>query len=158
VDDSEQDPHPGGRLLTGEGDPELDQRLSDELDAYNVVAAGAGAQRELTVRAEDEHGALVGGLSGWTWGTAAGIAMLWVHEDARRNGWGSRLLDAAEQVARERGCTRINVSSFTFQAPQFYARHGYEEVGRTEALPLEGQADVHFVKHLRQEPQLPPLP
>lgn len=62
---------------------------------------------------------------------------------------GSRLLDAAERVARERGCERINVSSFTFQAPSFYAKHGYVETGRTEALPLAGQADVHFVKHLR---------
>ena len=75
--------------------------------------------------------------------------MVWVREDGRGQGWGRRLLEAAEGVARERGCERINVSSFTFQAPDFYARHGYIETGRTEALPLAGQADVHFVKHLR---------
>ncbi len=75
--------------------------------------------------------------------------MVWVREDARQSGWGGRLLDAAERVARDRGCERVHVSSFTFQAPEFYARHGYVEVGRTEALPLPGQADVHLVKHLR---------
>ncbi len=137
------------RLVSGEGDAALDRRLSDELDAYNVPAAGAGEQREFTVKAEDDEGVLVAGLSGWTWGTSAGIAMVWVREDARNSGWGSRLLDAAESVARERGCERVNVSSFTFQAPMFYAKHGYEETGRTEDLPLAGQADVHFVKHLR---------
>ena len=136
------------RLVTNDGDAALDQRLSDELDAYNRAAAGAGEQREFTVRVDDAQGHLIAGLSGWTWGTSAGIGMLWVREDQRRGGYGSRLLDAAEQVARDRGCERINVSSFTFQAPGFYERHGYLEVGRTEALPLSGHADVHFVKHL----------
>jgi GNAT superfamily N-acetyltransferase len=139
----------GGRLTTGEGDAALDQRLSDELAAYNRSAVDAGEQREFTVKAEDAEGQVLAGLSGWTWGTSAGIALVWVREDVRRSGWGSRLLDAAEQIARERGCDRINVSSFTFQAPGFYGRHGYIETGRTEALPLPGQADVHFVKHLR---------
>ncbi len=134
--------------MVAEGDPALDQRLNDELDAYNRLAADAGEQREFTVKVEDGQGRLLAGLSGWTWGTSAGIAMLWVREDQRRCGHGSRLLDAGEHVARDRGCERIHVSSFTFQAPDFYARHGYEEVGRIEALPLAGQADVHFVKQL----------
>ena len=138
-----------GRLITGEGDSSLDQRLSDELDAYNTAAADAGEQREFTVKIEDDRGSLVAGLSGWTWGTSAGIAMVWVRQEERQTGQGARLLEAAELIARERGCERLNVSSFTFQAPEFYARHGYVEVGRTEALPVAGQADVHFVKHLR---------
>ncbi len=137
------------RLSTSDGDSALDQRLSDELDAYNVPAAAAGEQCEFTVKVQDADGSLVAGLSGWTWGTSAGIAMVWVREDQRRSGQGARLLAAAEEVARDRGCERINVSSFTFQAPAFYAKHGYVEVGRTEALPVAGHADVHFVKHLR---------
>lgn len=137
-----------GRLVTGGGDAALDTRLSNELSAYNLPAAGAGEQREFTAKIQDEDGGLIAGLSGWTRGTSAGITLVWVREDERRGGQGARLLAAAEQVARARGCKRINVSSFTFQAPGFYAKHGYTEVGRTEALPLDGQADVHFVKHL----------
>lgn len=136
------------RVVVGDSDAPLDRRLSDELDAYNTRAAGAGEQREFTVRIDDEDGELVAGLSGWTWGTAAGIAMVWVREGSRGRGHGTRLLDAAEAVARERGCERIHVSSFTFQAPAFYAEHGYTEVGRTEGLPLVNQADVHFRKSL----------
>lgn len=124
--------------MIGDGDPALDQRLSDELDAYNIPAAGAGEQREFTVRAEDDQGGLIAGLSGWTWGTSAGIAMVWVRDDARHGGWGSRLLEAAERVARDRGCQRINVSSFTFQAPAFYERNGYREFARSEGLPVQG--------------------
>jgi GNAT superfamily N-acetyltransferase len=135
-------------LTVGDADAALDQRLSDELDAFNFAACGMSNLRELTVKVEDTDGSLVAGLSGWTWGTCAGIAMVWVREDARKEGWGSRLLEAAEDAARQRGCTQVLVSSFTFQAPEFYRRHGYVETGRTQALPSEGNADVHFVKPL----------
>ena len=136
------------RLTVSEADAALDQKLSDELDTFNFAACGVTNLRELTVKIEDTDGSLLAGLSGWTWGTCAGIAMVWVREDARKEGWGARLLESAENEARERGCAQVVVSSFTFQAPEFYRRHGYVETGRTEALPLEGNADVHFVKLL----------
>lgn len=134
-------------LSVGDGDSALDERLSRELDAFNFAAVGRDDLREFTVKV-GEGDVLVAGLSGWTWGTCAGIGMVWVREDARRDGWGGRLLAAAEEVARDRGCRQVLVSSFTFQAPEFYRRHGYVEFGRSPDLPVEGQADVHFRKVL----------
>ena len=139
---------PARALRVGEGDDDLDARLDAGLDEYNLQAVGVGDQRKITVRVDDEHGELVGGLRGWTWGTCAGISMLWVRADARGDGWGRRLVAAAEQVARERGCVQVVVSSFTFQAPGFYEGCGFEETGRTEGLPLDGHADVHLRKRL----------
>ncbi|WP_143660747.1 GNAT family N-acetyltransferase, partial [Streptomyces fradiae] len=89
----------------------------------------------------------VGGLTAWTWGGLLGVEMLWVREDSRRGGWGGRLLEAAEEEARRRGCDRACVSSFTFQAPDFYRRHGYVETGRTPGIP-GGAEDVHLFKRL----------
>lgn len=137
----------GGDPQVSGGDPDLDAELSRQLGAFNAAASGVADQRELTVRLDDEGG-LVAGLSGWTWGTAAGISMLWVRQDSRRGGVGRQLVAAAEAAARQRGCTRITVSSFTFQAPGFYERQGFVEFARTEGLPVEGQADVHLVKML----------
>ena len=136
------------RLTVGDKDTELDARLDAELTAYNLATSGVHEQVEFTVKITDDAGDLVAGLSGWTWGTCAGISLVWVREDRRAQGAGARLLEAADRVARERGCTQIVVSSFTFQAPGFYARHGFVETGRTEGLPLEGAADVHLVKRL----------
>ena len=40
------------------------------------------------------------------------------------------------------------VTSFTFQAPGFYQRHGYREIFRWEGVPTTDLADVHFRKDL----------
>lgn len=143
------DPAPSGpRLVVGEGDSDLDQRLSAELDRHNFAAVGRSDLREMTVKVTDDGGDLVAGASGWTWGTCAGIGMVWVDDEARGAGWGARLLAAFEDAARERGCRQVLVSSFTFQAPEFYRRQGYVEFARSEGIPVEGQADVHFRKLL----------
>ncbi|GAA5187863.1 hypothetical protein GCM10023322_37150 [Rugosimonospora acidiphila] len=136
-----------GTVDVVDGDSELKARLEKELTAFNVRMTGADDEASLSVRVTDQAGALVGGLAGWTWGGCGGIGLLWVREQSRREGWGSRLLRAAEQEARRRGCTRMVVSSMTFQAPGFYRRHGYVETGRTEGLP-GGHSDVHFFKRL----------
>ena len=143
------DDRPLDRLTIGDRDAELDARLDAELSDFNLTTSGVHVRSEFTVKIEDYAGELVAGLSGWTWGTCAGISLVWVREDRRTQGAGARLLAAAERVARERGCHQIVVSSFTFQAPGFYERHGFVETGRTEGLPIEGAADVHLAKRLR---------
>jgi GNAT superfamily N-acetyltransferase len=139
--------HGGGTLSIGHEDGDLCKRLSEGLDEVNFPATGTtpADQTTLSVRAVDDDGELVGGLTAWTWGGLLGIEMLWVREDSRRSGWGGRLLHVAEEEARRRGCDRACVSSFTFQAPDFYQRHGYRETGRTLGFP-GGAADVHMFK------------
>lgn len=137
------------RTTVADAVPELDQRLSDELDRHNAAATpGTPAARELTVQVHGADGELAAGLSGWTWGVAAGIGMTWVRDDVRGAHLGSRLLEEFEAEARHRGCTHVFVTSFTFQAPGFYERHGYREIFRWQDVPVAGQADVHFRKDL----------
>lgn len=137
-------------LRVGEDDKELGDRLDKELTAFNSAATGAYDEKELSVRVTDDDGELVGGLTGWTWGGLCGVHMLWVREDARHAGWGTRLMRAAEEEALRRGCDRMMVSSFTFQAPDFYRRLGYEEVGRQPGIP-GGHEDVYFFRKLDPE-------
>jgi ribosomal protein S18 acetylase RimI-like enzyme len=139
----------GTTLSIGDGDKELSERLSAGLDEFNFAATGTTAddQSELSVKVLDDAGEIVGGLTAWTWAGLLGIEMLWIREDRRSEGWGSKLLLAAEEEARRRGCDRACVSSFTFQAPDFYQRHGYTETGRTRGIP-GGAEDVHLFKKL----------
>lgn len=137
------------RLITGGDDPELSAVLDAGLDEYNFAATGTSrADREsFSVKVLDEAGGIVGGLTAWTWAGLCGISMLWIREDSRKSGWGTKILLAAQEEARRRGCDRVYVSSFTFQAPAFYQRHGYVETGRTKGIP-GGNEDVHMFKQL----------
>jgi GNAT superfamily N-acetyltransferase len=134
-------------LRVGGSDTELTERLSAELTIFNNAAIGADDEAGMSVRVTDGSGDIVAGLSGWSWGGCGGINLMWVHADHRSEGWGGRMLAAAEAEAVRRGCTRMIVSSFTYQAPEFYRRHGYVETGRTDGLPA-GSSDVHFLKYL----------
>ncbi len=141
--------HPHYRTQVAAGSPDLDARLCAELDRFNAAATiGTPAARELTVQLLDGDGELAAGLSGWTWGLAGGIAMTWVRETDRGAGLGARLLEAFEEEAGTRGCTHVFVTSFTFQAPGFYERHGYREIFRWNGVPTVEAADVHLRKDL----------
>ncbi|MDG4793565.1 GNAT family N-acetyltransferase [Micromonospora sp. WMMD1082] len=148
---STQENHAGASLRVLGKDAELAARLDAELTAFNQQATGAGDEADLSVRVTGGDGELIAGLTGWSWGACAGINMVWVHEERRGEGWGGRLLAAAEQEARRRGCTEISVASFSFQAPGFYRRHGYLDTGRREGIP-GGHVDHHFWKSLVTDP------
>jgi ribosomal protein S18 acetylase RimI-like enzyme len=136
-------------LTVGDRDPELAEVLDKGLDEYNFAATGTTKEDQsgFSVKVTAEDGEIVGGLTGWTWAGLCGISMLWVHPDRREEGWGSKILAAAEAEAARRGCDRVCVSSFTFQAPAFYQKHGYVETGRTLGIP-GGNEDVHMFKRL----------
>jgi ribosomal protein S18 acetylase RimI-like enzyme len=141
-------------LQVGAGDDELVERLDRELTAFNAAAVDADDERDLSIRITDDDGDLVAGLTGWTWGGTGGINMVWVRADRRRAGLGRQLVTAAEVEAGARGCTRMIVSSFTYQAPSFYRSLGYVETGRWLGFPADS-ADVMFLKNLTVETPTP---
>jgi GNAT superfamily N-acetyltransferase len=123
------------------------ERLEEEIDQFNYRTTGFHDGRSLATFLRDESGALRVGLAGHTWGGCCEIRLLWVREAERRSGLGSALLRAAEREARARGCEQVVLSTHSFQAPGFYRRHGYVEVGRADGYP-RGHAQIHLRKLL----------
>lgn len=122
-------------------------RIGDGLNAYNFDAAGPFNEQDLWIVAHDANGELAGGLKGTSEYSWLFVAWLWVSAEQRQRGLGVQLLAKAEEVASQRGCIGVYLDSYTFQAPEFYKRQGYEEFGRIEDFP-PGHARVWLKKRL----------
>ena len=125
----------------------VETELRASLYRFNVESTGIDDGDLLVITVLDDAGAQVGGLFGWTWGGTCFVDLLFVDEERRRAGLGSRLLASAEEEGVRRGCRQVVLATHTFQAPDFYAARGYREVGRVESYPT-GHAQVLLVKPL----------
>jgi ribosomal protein S18 acetylase RimI-like enzyme len=86
---------------------------------------------------KDIDGNVIGGINCilfYCWNTMY-IDMLWVSENHRKNGHGSKLLNEVERIAREQKCTLINLETMDFQAKDFYKKNGYEVFGELDNVP-----------------------
>jgi ribosomal protein S18 acetylase RimI-like enzyme len=103
-------------------------RVLRGLALYNLESAGELIS-PLNLYIRDPEQQIQGGLLGRTGTSALSIASLWVAEPFRRRGYGKQLVLAAEREAVHRGCHFSHVDTFSFQAPDFYRRLGYEVFG-----------------------------
>jgi ribosomal protein S18 acetylase RimI-like enzyme len=134
----------------------IDDRVSDaeealvrrELLAFNERHIGPADEQPVRLVARDDSGAVVAGLLGQTkWGWLY-VEKLWLADEARGQGLGSRLLSAAESIAIDRGCTGATLTTFEHQARGFYEKLGYVLFGTLEGYPA-GTRQYHLCKPLR---------
>lgn len=122
-------------VIETEPTPEQVRYLEDRLYEFNVGVTGAADGEWLAIFVRDERERIVAGICGTTWGGCLEIRQLWVEESRRKHGLGTRLLGAAEQEARRRGCRQVMLTTFSFQAPGFYAKHGFQVVATVDDYP-----------------------
>ena len=113
--------------------------LEDRLYEYNVEKTGTDDGQWLAIFLRDAQQIIYAGLEGWTWCGSCYIRTVWVHKDLRGQGIGTKLLQTAEQEARRRGCQQMTLSSFSFQAPGFYQKLGYEVLAVLDEHPRSHQ-------------------
>jgi len=87
----------------------------------------------------DHIGEIVGGLIADTYWAWLDIDDFWIDERFRGQGLGREILKTAEQVAISRDCTYAKLSTFSFQAREFYEKSGYYVIGELTDYP-PGQA------------------
>ena len=122
--------------------------LRSAVIAFNEAATGYTDGLAMSCLLRDDRGELVAGLDGFTWGGYAMIEWLWVRDDHRHSGLGARLVRAAEDEALARGCVVVRVNTHTFQAPGFYERLGYEQIGAALDTPV-GHGEHFYAKRVK---------
>jgi GNAT superfamily N-acetyltransferase len=134
--------------------PELIQYLEDRIYEFNSMATRMTDGAWLTIFVRDDGGRIVGGICGNTWGGCCEIRQFWVEESQRGRGLGTRLLGAAEHEARRRGCGRIFLMTFSFQAPVFYANRGFRTLATVNDYP-PGHQNLLMMKRLGEAGEPP---
>ena len=90
---------------------------------------GESRDKEFSIFIKNATGEIVGGMQAHFDTESVYIEMLWVAEQLRKQGFGKKMLDAAEQEAVKNGCKYSTLDTWSFQAEAFYVKNGYERIG-----------------------------
>jgi GNAT superfamily N-acetyltransferase len=107
------------------------QSLQRKIDEFNKEMTGRRYWMPVTFLLHDDEAGVVGDI----WGAWLHVRVMWVDAPLRRQGHGTRLLRAVEELARERGCVGVYLETFSFQGKSWYPRFGYEVVGGVDEFP-----------------------
>ena len=111
------------------------ETIGGSLTAFNESDVGPADRVALAVLVRNEAGTMVAGISGYTaWGWLY-VQWLWVAESERGQGVAGKMLGAAEDEARKRGCHASYIDTFNPVALKTYERAGYVPFGKLDDFP-----------------------
>jgi len=112
--------------------------VCDQLYNYNVRATNGLLKKpgqDINLFLKDSAGAVVGGLFCETWSYGLYLDVFWIDEKYRHQGYGEQMIQEAERRGKELGCMFAHTCTFTYQAPDFYQKMGYEVFGVNDEYP-----------------------
>ena len=121
--------------------------VNNALARFNDAKVGPDNHELLNIVEYDGNGNVIGGTLGGTYWGWMHVDILWVDEKFRKQGIGSKLLQAAEDEARRRGAHSVHVDTMSWQAPDFYKKHGYKIISELNDIP-KGNKKYHLIKQL----------
>jgi GNAT superfamily N-acetyltransferase len=124
--------------------------IIDGINEYNLskVSAVAEVWTRLEFVAKDKNGIEIGGiLAGLGYWNGLEIKILWVKEEYRKKGIGTKILKYTEKIAIEKGAKISMLDTFDFQAEEFYLKNGYKPIGEIKDFP-KGHRRIYFSKQL----------
>ena len=77
----------------------------------------------------DDSEKILGGIQAYLDTQSVYIDLIWVETNLRKQGYGKKLLEAAEQEGIKNGCIFSTLDTWDFQAEEFYLKNGYGRLG-----------------------------
>lgn len=137
------------RFVTSEGEPVPEDKkvLVDGLLAHHVRKGHLRKSTLFSIFVKDQNNMVLGGIIvSFLW-NGMEIQSLWIDESIRKQNWGRKLVQAAEEEAVKRGCTVAYTNTFLWQAGDFYTKLGYSIYGTLEDFP-KGSSLLYLRKNL----------
>lgn len=110
---------------------ENDQIVRAGIIAFNDSILGDHPDR-FSIYLKDENGTIRGGAMVWVHKESIYVDILWVDESLRGFGYGTKLMQTAEEEGKNRGCKYSTVDTYSFQAKDFYLKNGYKMIGEVK--------------------------
>ena len=133
--------------ITNDGKKEDICEIRDLLKTYNREHGVMDESIPIGIYYEDDQGRKLAGLTGSAYGNWFSIDFLFVSDSLRGQGIGKKILLAAEEEARNKGCKFAFVNTNAFQAPAFYEKAGYQCVFTLKEFTCHG-AKYYYTKTL----------
>ncbi len=135
-------------IVTDTADARVEKVVGEGLRRYNAEQSGVDDSRSLAVVVSDpDTNEILGGITGRTSLGLLFIDLVFLPEELRGGGLGSRILKLAEDEGRRRGCRAAMLYTISFQAPRFYERHGWRVFGEIACDP-PGTSRIFMTKTL----------
>ena len=106
-------------------------------------------KEQVSFIARNDNGDIIGGVTGTAFWQHMHVDFLWVDPAERGQGIAEQLMQQLETHARSLACRLMIVETFSFQAPNFYKKQGFNEFGVIEDHPA-GHSFHYFEKRLRK--------
>ncbi len=114
--------------------------------AFNEKILGE-RDKTFSIFLKDPLGNVFGGIQAFMGTESIYIDVLWVESDLQKQGYGTKLLNAAEQEAIKNGCIFSLVDTWDFQAETFYLKKNYERIGELKNY-WHGHSKIFLRKNL----------
>jgi len=105
--------------------PEDIQLLNDEIFKLAKSKKNMRALDFFGFFVRDDNGNIVAGCAGDNMYGALFVGQLWVKEELRHQGLGTKLMQKAEDLAKESHCSFIAVNTFDWEGLEFYKKLGF---------------------------------
>ena len=90
---------------------------------------GQSRDKEFSVFLKNDSGEILGGIQAQFDSESVYLETLWVDQKLRNQGYGTKLINAAELEAIKNGCVFSTLDTWDFQAEGFYLKNGYKPIG-----------------------------
>ncbi|ENJ1726430.1 TPA: GNAT family N-acetyltransferase [Vibrio parahaemolyticus] len=125
--------------------------ISDGISAFNAQYLPEDGEFDsgfrFVITARNESGEFIGGIQASVVWSYCVLELLWLSEESRGKGLGSKLIKQLVEFATEKGLSQIRTETLDFQAKPFYEKQGFRVYGELEDTP-KGHKTYFLVKAL----------